>query len=218
MPEGEGENNGGTTGGEGGSTTTGGNEGGEKPKTFTQEEVNHLVGGRVAEATRKAESDLAKKLGVSADEAAQILKDHNERAEADKTELQKATDKAAALERERDEERSSRERGEWNTSVKDALRDAEPALKRGKLEGAFKLLELEPGAKPEEVAAAVKKLQTDWAELFEGESEGGGGAPNGDPKGTPPKRTSGEDAYERGKKRAEAATASSQYKILTDQK
>jgi hypothetical protein len=70
---------------------------GDGPK-FTQDDLNARdIAGKKAGAAA-AKKQLAEELGVSLDEAAKIIKAHNDRTEAEKTELQRQADALAAAE------------------------------------------------------------------------------------------------------------------------
>jgi hypothetical protein len=76
---------------------------------FTQDDVNAVVGNRVKEATAAARKALFKELGIDAEDPKAIdtvksqLVTAQQAAEAQKTAEQKALDKIASLEKERDE-------------------------------------------------------------------------------------------------------------------
>src|SRR5690606_26425681 len=79
-----------------------------------------------------------------------------------------------------------------------------------------RLLDVEQGASAEDIAKAVKALKAEEPEMF-GVKRGGTPPPQGDPAGTPPKRTGAEDPYEKGKKRAAQRAGAQQYPILAQQ-
>lgn len=71
----------------------------DPPKTFTQQQVEKIVQDRLAKAQRAAAINLDEILGgVSADEAKTILTRHAEQVEAEKSEAQKAIERANAAE------------------------------------------------------------------------------------------------------------------------
>lgn len=80
--------------------TTGQNDvpsGGVNERTFSQGEVDRMIKGRAEREARKMLSDL----GVSSvDELKAIIKQKEEREEAEKSELQKAQERAAELEKQ----------------------------------------------------------------------------------------------------------------------
>lgn len=92
-------------------TEEGGNPSAEGSRTFTQEQVNKLVGeARVKERAKYANYDEYK---TAADELSKIK-------EADKTELQKANEKAEALAAERDALLSEKNAAAWKKEVSEA--------------------------------------------------------------------------------------------------
>lgn len=76
--------------------------------TFTQAQVDQMVGRRASEAKRAAAKELAEQLGMTVDEAKTLIEERRQAAEAEKTELQKAQARATAAETERDQARSEK--------------------------------------------------------------------------------------------------------------
>lgn len=137
-------------------------------KTFDQEAVNALVGKTRDEARRAAEKSLLEGLGITDIEAAKAtLKAVADRNEAEKSELQKATEANASLQRERDqavlEAQSVRKLG----GLEGALRDA--GITVGRVSAALKLADLD-GIEVEgrtlkgveDVVAAIKAEAPEW--------------------------------------------------------
>ncbi|MGB3944832.1 MAG: hypothetical protein WBK88_08585, partial [Methanothrix sp.] len=94
----ENENNAGTppAGNEGGETIT--PPVGEGEKRLTQAEVDAIVQDRLKRDRKAREEKLAEELGVTLKEAKEIISARKKAADDEKTELQKATAKAAELE------------------------------------------------------------------------------------------------------------------------
>jgi hypothetical protein len=233
---GEGEGTEGTEGtGSEGTGTEGAGDGfdlnSEAAKAAITAEVERIVGGRTAAARREAERQVADKLGVSIDEAGDLLKQAKAQADKDKTEAEKAREAADKAAKDADTVKSESASTVHRLLVKDALRDAD--CPKDKLERATKLvaLDVEVGAGEDEIATAVKTLTKDFPELFaaasddgaEGEGEGQGKPepkgklPNGDPPGKPPSGQKGEDAFQRGVDRAKKMAEATAYPILQEQ-
>ena len=111
-------------------------------KAYSQEELNRMF----AERSTQAERSLLKKLGFEkVEDAESILRKARERDDADKSELQKAVEKSAQLEKERES---------WQGKQKETAAQYDVALKAAKLgivdpDAAWKLLDksaLEYGA------------------------------------------------------------------------
>lgn len=179
-------------------------------KAYSQEELNRIAAAEKEQGKRAAERDLADKLGVSLDEAADIIKQHREREEQNKTELDKAQSAAEREKAQREAVERERDLAKHDARLLEALVTAEvPAKKLGHVK---KLVEVAPGASDEELAQAIAKVKEDVPELF-AEQEAGDGkpapkgtppAPGSDPKGTPPAPKPGDDAMKRGMERAKA--------------
>ncbi|MBI3161288.1 MAG: hypothetical protein HYZ23_02200 [Chloroflexi bacterium] len=93
----------------------GGNEKDEKPetkgKTFTQEELDALFAQRAAQAKGSALADLFKEIGVeNADGLKTLIAKAKEADDAQKTELQKAQDKATAAEKSLADQKDAHEK------------------------------------------------------------------------------------------------------------
>ena len=103
-------------------------------KAYSQEELNRMF----AERSSQAERSLLKKLGFEkVEDAESILRKARERDESEKTELQKAQEKAAQLEKERES---------WMSKQKETAAQYDVALKAAKLgivdpDAAWKLLD-----------------------------------------------------------------------------
>lgn len=85
---------------------------GDDKKTFTQEEVNRMMGDRATRASGATEKQILEKLGVeSLDDAEASIKAYRDRQEKEKSELQKAQDaKEAAENKAKDAEAKANEK------------------------------------------------------------------------------------------------------------
>lgn len=204
-------------GGDGGGGNEGGDGGGAPAKTFTQADLDRAAGARAAEAKRKAEKDIADALGVSVEEAKQIIADRRTADDQDKSDAQKAKDAADRAKAEADTAKADAQRERMSARIERAL--MREKVRDDRLDSSIKLLEVAPDATDEEVTAAVVAFKESTPEFF-GEADpdnggkgGGGNLPPGDPKGKPvPKKS--EDAYARGLERAKAKAGSGTYPAL----
>jgi hypothetical protein len=165
---------------------------------LSQSEVNRIAAREKDEGKAAALKEVQEALGVDLDTAKQILKDHNERNESQKSEAEKARaaadkEKAEAEKQKSDAAREVHEARVDRAFVANGVTDEAKIAKFGKL------LEVETGASAEDIKAAVEKLKTDMPELFSSTTPPKTPpAPSGDPKGGPPPAKVNEDAYEKG--------------------
>lgn len=195
--------------------------------TFTQADLDRHAGRRAAEAKRAAAKEFADELGVSLDQAKQIIADRQAAAEAEKTEIQKAQDARQAAERERDEAKTARAQADRASAIKEKLllrgvgAQFDPATedglkqKRRVLEGAMAIVERFAAADAdddaldlviEENVAIVPGFLRDLTKpADEPRTPAPSGVTNGaqPPAGGQPTKT----ALERGRERARAAQA-----------
>lgn len=181
-------------------------------KTLTQTEVNAIAAREKAQGKAAAERELADALGVPLEEAKAIIKRSKEESDAKKSEADKDREAAAREKQEAETEKAAAKKETHQARLERAFDkvgvDLSDDKEKAKNERLLRMVTAEVGASYEDVLAEVKQIQKDFPGLF-GESTGGAEtttrkAPNGDPKGTPPKPSGGEDKYEAGRKRAEA--------------
>ncbi len=180
------------------------NAGAEGGKTFTQEEVNRLVGDARKDGRTSGEKSLLESLGLkSADDLKGIVQAARDAEEKNKTELQKAQDTATqsadALEeekRQREEERNGftkrlldgeiRIAASAATMDKDGKKVVRPAFRKEALDDVTLLIDrtliTEKDGKFEGLDKALDALAKAKPYLLAGEAQA--------PKGTPP--TSGQ--------------------------
>jgi len=201
--EGGGSGGGGTGGaGEGGE---GGGSGGDTPKTFSQEDVNRIATREKEQGKQAASRELAEQLGVSVEEAKQIIQRAKEADDAQKTEAQRAREAA-----DREKEEAALEKRAATTERHEAAVERRLVMAgvtdEKKLARVMRMVTVEPGASSDEIQTDVDQLKTDFPELFTVQQGGGGGrrVPDSDPKGGPPPRKGAEDAYSKGAERAKA--------------
>lgn len=130
-------------------------------RTFTQEDVDRMVGQRAAEAERATRKRLLDKVGAtSVEQLEATMKAQREAEEASRTEVEKAIARASEEWEQAKAERAAiaAERHSLNVSV--ALTQAGA---RGDLGRLGRLLDVEVGAEPETVQAAVDSLKADPA-------------------------------------------------------
>lgn len=171
-------------------------------KTLTQSEVNVIAAREKAEGKRAAEASIADSLGVSIEEAKEILTKHRESEEAKKTEADKAKDAADKEKSSATAEKSAAAKEIHETRLERAF------LKEGldstdeKASRVLRMVTVQPGASYEEVLKDVQAVKADFPALFDEQEAAKRKSPSGDPKGKPPKATGGEDAFARGAERA----------------
>lgn len=147
-----------------------GSPSGADGKTYTQDELNRLFGERA----KQAKAALLKELGFDdLDSATKLIKTARETEEAAKSELQKAQERAAELEKKIEAEAAMRK--EMVTSHEVATQ----ANKLGIVDGddAYKLLdkgaiEYDDNGKPTNVDVLLKKLVQDKPYLLGGKQPG----------------------------------------------
>lgn len=173
--------------------------GGGSDKVFTQEEVNRMMAREKSQGRDAAIRDVADQLGVSVEEAKDIIQNHQQQMEAQKTEAQKAQEAAdrAKAEAEAEKQLAARERHDLKVERAVGIADPQKAAK------VARMLDLEVGASDEEISAAVEATRELFPMLFE-QGQGGGGRklPDSDPGPSPKPKPSGEDGYSRGADRA----------------
>lgn len=168
-------------------------------KMLSQSEVNRIAAREKDEGKAAALKEVQESLGVDLDTAKQILKEHNERTESQKTEAEKA--RAAA---DKEKEQAAAERAAATAELHQARVDraflAAGVSDEAKIAKFGKLLDVAEGATPDDIKAAVEHLKTDMPELFSSTvtPPKAPPAPSSDPKGGPPAPKVNEDAYERG--------------------
>lgn len=191
--ENDGENGG--TGGSGGNGNTG--------STFTQEDLNRIAAREKDEGKRAALSEVAKTLGCTVEEAADIIKRSKEADDAQKTEAQRAKEAAERAKAEADEEKAQAAREKHIVRVERALLKA--GVPDAKIERVARMMDVEVGAEPEKLDEAAKALKKDFPELF---ATGSGGTNDSDPPGSPPKPKIKDDKFNAGAERAKQYAAS----------
>lgn len=196
-------------GGSGGGTAdAGGGASGERG--FSQADLNRAAGDARREGRESAEKKLADELGVPLAEAKDLIKKARDQEESEKSEAQKAIDKAKADSDAANERAAAAALREHRANIRDALRDE--GVSKERLDAVTKLVDVEVGADDETIATAVAATKKDFPELFGGKS---GGAPSSDTGGAPQGGgAGGEDALERGRKRAVQDTRVEQYPVL----
>lgn len=121
----------------GGGGGQGGGAGGDPPKTFTQDDVNRIVGQRVGEATKKfADYDSLKQAASEVP----TLKQRLEELEADKAKQGKTAEEIQRMEADKAARQLQREREDANTKLTAAEKralDAENALRTERTERAL---------------------------------------------------------------------------------
>lgn len=185
-------------------------------RTFTQAEVDRMMGATRDQGRRAAENQLAADLGIPLDEAKQILTAHRERQEAEKTEAQKAIDAANAREAAAAAKESAANAKEHALNVERVL--LRSGIPVDRVTVVAKLVDAPVGADETALLAAVEAVKGSVPELFKPADPNVPTPPAptpkpvaGDPPGTPPKPAPPGDAYQRGMERAKQAGTRSSY-------
>lgn len=175
-----------------------------KSEGVSQEELNRIATREKEQGRNAALAQVQQDLGVTLDEAKEIIRAAKEKAESQKTEAEKAREAA-----DKEKSEAAKERAEAAQERHDA-RLERALLKSGitddaKLARITRLVEAKVGDDQETINAAVETLKKDMPELFPtGATPPKRQAPNGDPAGSPPKPKQDEDAFSRGRARASA--------------
>lgn len=169
-----------------------------KPKTFTQDEVNALVGQARGEAKRKATQDLADELGCTFEEAKTKLATAQAAEDADKSAAQLARQQADAEKATAAEERKTAARERFEAKVERKLlraglgahiadSDDDADAKRDKaLVRALKAIDLASDADDSAIDAEIADLKAVIPGLFAPAK-----ADDDEPKGPPSSLTGG---------------------------
>lgn len=186
----------------------------EPPTTFTQEQFNREAGRIRAETKRAAAKELADQLGVSVDEAKQIIEDHRTKTEAEKTEVQRAQEALAAAQREAEEAKAAAAASEFETSLYKKLsaagvgwgcEDEEADRRMGMARSILAGLGITKQSSDEDIAEKIAVAKGDVPGLFTAKAEGGQTAVSGVTNGRPPAGGQGtQSAMERGRAKARA--------------
>ena len=171
-------------------------------KTFTQEELNRKAGRARDEGRRAAEREVSEKLGVSIDEAADIIKAAKAKADEQKSEAEREREAAEREKTAAAAERAEAAKERHFAKLERALLAAEVPLKR--VSKAVKLLEVEVGADDDAIEAAIEELEDEWPELFEASEQEERErkqprTPHSDIRETPPRKRPTGDAKEKAK-------------------
>lgn len=139
-----------------------GNE--NEPKTFTQEEVDRMVGRARGEAKRSAASELAEQLGCTVEEAKAKIAAATAADDALKTETQRALDAATAAQAEAERARTAAAAERVAAKVERKLLKAgvdDKALGR-----AVGLVNVAPDADDDTIDTEIEALKVDVPALF----------------------------------------------------
>lgn len=177
-------------------------------KKFSQADLNKIAAKQKAEGKAAAEKAVIDLLGCTPAEAAEIVKKHREAEDANKSEAEKALQKAQQ-EREAAEAAKREAASEVHEArIERALAAEGFAGDDKKLARVRKMITVEVGATYDDVLADVQDAKKEFPEIFAGKTPEGDGKkpgklPSSDPAGRPPKPNGGEDKYDAGAKRFE---------------
>lgn len=170
---------------------------GNAPKTFTQEQVDAIASRARAEAKRSAANDLATELGCTVAEAKAKIEAAAAADDAVKTEAQRALDAANTAKAEAEAQQAAAKAERLAARVERKLTAA--GVPEATLARAARLIDVDPDADDDAIAAEVDTLRTEVPALF---TTGDGATP---PPGIPPakqrKQTGGKTPQERARER-----------------
>jgi hypothetical protein len=177
-------------------------------RTLTQTQVNQIVADARSKTKTKAEQDLAAALGVSLEQAKQIIKEHQDRDAATKTEAEREREAATKAKTEAEAEKAAAARERWELRVDSALLRAGAPNEDAKLTRLRGMVTVGTDADPEAIKTDVDSLKTEFPALFQTEAtpaaKPGRAAPSADPHRTPAGKTQDKTAYQRGLERAKS--------------
>ncbi|WP_256789828.1 hypothetical protein [Frankia sp. AvcI1] len=194
---------------EGAAGTGTGDSGTAAERTFSQADLDRIGAREKAQGRKAAAAELAEALGMSVDDAKRIIGEHQARAHADKTEVQRAAEARQAAELAAATAQAEAAQVRHGAAVERALLLAGVALPEDgadeALAGVARLVTAEPGADAAAITAAVTALKGRFPGLFAKPVTGAGGA-SGDPGPGPRGQNSGgKSGLAAGLARAEAA-------------
>lgn len=185
-------------------------------RMFTQAEVTAMMAREKDQGKRGAEEALAKSLGCTLDEAKTIIADSRKRADAEKSEAQRAREAADAEKADAERVKGESKRERLDTRIQAALMragvvqaddDKDGSKFEARLARLTKLVDIDLEADPAAVSAAVKVLKDEEPGLFAAAAPGKPKPPHTDPGGKPPPNQPDTDAFKRGADRAKKVGA-----------
>ena len=183
-------------------------------KTVTSEEMARIAAREKEEGRRAAQRELAEQLGVSVEEAKQIISNHRTAEEQNKTEAQREKEAAAAERAAAAQEKAAAAEERHRARIERSIMLAGVTDEK-RIERISRLLDVEVGADPDAVSSAVATLKEEMPEIFGSTADGEAPKPPaGVPGGKPPKPQVKDDAFTRGRERAKQASSASHYSIL----
>lgn len=177
-------------------------------KTFTQEQVDRIVGTRAADAKKEALQKLSEETGLTVDELKALAKADKERQEAEKTELDKLKEANETQKRELEGKFSQAQLEAHTERVKNQLLRAKVPLPEDEakadeaLDSLVKLVSAEPGASVEDIRASISSLKEQFPTLFTAPETKPSGNPPSNPSGNPRKPLLGASPADIGSSRA----------------
>lgn len=137
----------------------------QKPKTFTQEDLNRVASREKKEGRAGAKREILEELGVDDLEAAkEAIAAKTQREEEQRTETEKALAKAAEAEAKAAKKEAELEQRLHDSTVKDALLEA--GVDRKNVSRIVSMVTVEVGADEEAITEAVEELREDLPNLF----------------------------------------------------
>jgi hypothetical protein len=165
----------------------------DPPASFTQADLDRIVGREKAEAKRTAEKQFAETLGVTVDEAKAIIAAKNTADDAAKSEAQRALDAATATQAEAVQAKADAVRERFEAKVERALVNAgvgsgieDPAKAAAAVTRATRMVTLDTDSDDAAIAAEIEALKADVPGLFTTPTAAGGTPPSGVTGARPP--------------------------------
>lgn len=161
---------GGDDGGEGGTGDDdgSGDDGGKGERTFTQAEVDKLVGKAKGTTKTAAKRDIAEALGMSVEDAAAILKERAEAQEAEMSDAEKLKAEADKLAREAAAAKAEARTAQLDAMARSALLSGDAPLQSDRMELALPLVLKEMDADTDDDAEALAEA-VEWLREKSGE-------------------------------------------------
>lgn len=137
--------------------TAPGQQSGQQQATFTQEQIDKIIGERVRRAEETSIKKLLEGLGVaSADDLTKLVQAEKQRIEGEKSELQKAQDRLAAAEKEAADFKTRAEKAEQERLMASRDQEIKSALGDARAKKPTKVLTVMATEYPELVKAVMK--------------------------------------------------------------
>lgn len=176
----------------------------DAPKTFTQEQLDRIVGKGKAEAEKAALLKLQEDTGLPVEKLKELAKTTLERQAAEKTELDKLKEANAALTQDSLAKVSEAQKELHTERVKAQLLKAKVPLPEeddkvdAALDRLVSLVQAQPGSSVEDIREDIKSLKEQFPQLFAASEASKQGLPSSLPSGKPQQQSAGKSGLEYG--------------------